>query len=160
VQRGRVGYLLELGGFGGFSRDASDAAGSRVSAVFAGALTPTVEIDLDERAFASAGFVLGVGTWAHSIHSTDAAGTVRTESGGVVGDPFLHFLPGIDLRLGWRLGGRHHLTIAFGIEMLFAHGHVASATVSTDGAMRMATDVRELGFVVWPTFAIGYELKR
>lgn len=160
VQRGRVGFLVELGGFGGFSRDADDAAGSRVSAIFLGGLTPTVEIDLDERAFASAGLVLGVGTWAHSIHSTDADGTVRTESGGVVGDPFLHFLPGIDLRVGWRVGARHHLTVGFGIELLFAHGHVASATVSTDGAMRTATDVRAFGFVVWPSFSIGYELKR
>jgi hypothetical protein len=160
VQRGRVGFLVELGGFGGFLQDAETAAGSRVSAIFLGGLTPTVEIDLDARAFASAGIVLGVGTWAHSTHSTDAAGTVRTESGGVVGDPFLHFLPGIDLRLGWRFGARHHLTISFGIELLFARGHVATATVSTDGAMRTATDARELGFVVWPTFALGYDFKR
>ena len=160
VQRGRVGFLVELGGFGGFSQDANDAAGSRVSAIFAGGLTPTVEIDLDERAFASAGLVLDGGTWAHSTHATDADGTVHTESGGVVGNPFLHFLPGIDLRLGWRLGTRHHLTVGFGIQVLFAHGHVATATVSSDGAMRTATDVRDFGFVVWPSFAIGWDFKR
>ncbi|MEO7092625.1 MAG: hypothetical protein ABI175_05200 [Polyangiales bacterium] len=158
-QRGRVGFLLELGGFGGFSRDSDSAAGKRVNAAFIGGFTQTVEVDLDARTFASAGFVLGVGTWAHSTQATDADGTVRTESGGVVGDPFLHLLPGLEFHLGWRLGERHHLTMAFGIEVLFAHGHQASATVSADGQMRTATDVRELGLIVWPTFSIGYERK-
>ncbi len=158
-QYGRVGFLLELGGFGGFSRDRDTAAGKRVNAIFMGGLTQTVEVDLDPRAFASAGFVLAVGTWAHSSHSTDADGTVRTESGGVVGDPSLHLLPGLDFRLGWRFGERNHLTVAFGVELLFAHGHQSAATVSADGQMRTATDVRELAFVVWPTISIGYERK-
>lgn len=160
VQRGRVGFLVELGGFGGFARDHRDGADTRVSTIFMGGLTPTVEVDLDARAFASAGLVLGSGTWAHSNQLTDADGTVRAESGGVIGDPFLHLLPGIDLRFGWRFGERDHLSIGFGIMVLFARGHVASATVSADGAMRTATDVRELGFVAWPSISIGWERKR
>jgi hypothetical protein len=159
-QWGRVGYLVELGGFGGFSREGDASTGKRVNAIFLGGLTPTVEVDLDERTFASAGAVFAAGAWSHSSHTTDAAGTVTTESGGVVGDPFLQFLTGVDLRLGWRFGARHHLTMAFGVELLVAHGHQARGMVSADGAMRTATDVRELGFVVWPTFAIGYDFKR
>lgn len=160
VQRDRVGFLVELGGFGGFAQDTGDPAHRRVSAVFMGGITPMVEVDLDARTFASAGLVLGGGTWTRSVHATDEAGTVRTQSGGVVGDPFVHVLSGADFRIGWRRGTRHHLTIACGIQLLFARGHAASATVSLDGAMRSATDTREVAFLIWPSLSIGWDFKR
>lgn len=159
-QRDRVGFLVELGGFGGFTQDIGDPAQRRVSAVFMGGITPRIEIDLDARAFASAGFVLGGGTWTHSFHTTDEAGTVRTQSGGVVGDPFLHVLTGADFRLGWRTGTRHHLAISCGVQVLFARGHTASATVSADGTMRSAADERDLAFLIWPSISIGWDFKR
>lgn len=160
VQRDRVGFLVEVGGFGGFAQDTGDPAHRHVSAVFMGGLTPMVEVDLDPRTFASAGLVIGAGTWAHSSHAEDAAGTVRTESGGVVGDPFVQLLTGADFRLGWRRGTRHHLTIACGVQLLLARGHSASATVSVDGSMRSATDTREVALMIWPSISIGWDFKR
>jgi len=160
VQRDRVGFLVELGGFGGFAQDTGDPEHRRVSAMFVGNATPTVEVDLDARTFASAGLVLGVGMWTHSFHATDAGGTVRTQSGGTVGSPFLHFLPGLDFRLGWRRGTRHHLVISCGVQLLFGRGHEASAAVSLDGQVRSATDERQVSFMIWPNISIGWDFKR
>src|SRR5262245_16641119 len=85
LQHRKTGVLLELGGLGGFT-DRGTPADSRVNALFAAHVTPTVEQDIADRTFVSAGIVLGAGLWAYSTHRESPSRAVRSESVGIDGD--------------------------------------------------------------------------
>ena len=161
IQRSRVGFLLELGALGAFASDTSDPADSQVSLLAMGHLTPTVEYDVTNRAFVSGGVMLGAGLRTYSKHSVDASGAVSTESGGSETVNVINFMPGLDVRAGWRFGaGAHHLTVALDLKLIAAAGHQGSASVAADGRVVSASDKSQLVVAATPMLVVGYEFKR
>jgi hypothetical protein len=160
LQHRETGLLLELGGLGGFT-DRGTPEDSRVNGLFAAHVTPTIEQDVAPRTFVSAGIVLGAGLWAYSKHSESPSGAVHSESVGIDGDRITAFLPGLDLRAGYRFGcGSHHLVVGIGLKLVFVDGHRATATISAAGDVTTATDRRAISVAATPMVVVGYDFMR
>jgi hypothetical protein len=160
VQLGRVGLLVEAGGFGGLLRSVDDPAASRVSGLALGHVTPMVEFDLTDRAFVGAGAIFGGGIMFQTKHGIDPLGSVRSESTNMMGEGLMNFAAGADVRGGWRFGsGPHRLALGLDFKLMLADGHVASALISPGGEID-ARDVRQAIWTLTPTVFLAWEFAR